>query len=354
MRPNPHEEASQTRRKCVAFTLVELLVVIGIITILIGLLLPALVAARQQAKYVRWQSFSHDMSLDPNIMLYWNFQNDRGGNSVTNMAVTNQDNSSFNPSNLNGQIDYGLFGGKPTVPPPPLSSVDPAELKTLWQNDGRFKGKPSLSFGGMNLPAPNLYCATPANCLYMGRMLDKSQAITVMMWVNVPQSVWPSESQASVLFWGSGTGQVALNIFAPSTDGNLYWDTANASSGLDRVSTPDVFANGTSWQLLCFTKDSKAGIQKIYINGNLAAFSTTKTTGFFGNYQYAGGMGTTDCPLVVGVWPGNANWTGQIDELAIFDADLSPADVIVSGTTCTKVGGVVASRFIQMYQVGVD
>jgi competence protein ComGC len=337
-------------RKWRGFALVELLVVVGIIARLLSLLLPALAKAREQARYVRWQAFSRDMSMDEHVAAYYTFQNDRGGTSITNMAVANH-NYSFEPPSMD--LKMHDFGSNMDV------VSNPQMINFFWSNDGRFRGKPAASFLNSGASDNMVVCPTiAADSAMLGNLLKKSQAITIAIWIYVPPAL--IQQASSVLWWTDTANNREINIHLP-WGGTVYWDTYHpgAVGSTYRMSTPFVYGVESPWSLWCFTKDNGSGIQKIYVNGQLVAAQVfpSGANDMWNSFDtqplsaeaFAGPAESSN--FTFGSNYGYGSIAGTVDELAISDADLSPNDVTPTGSI---IPGVPAVRFMQMYEMGIN
>jgi len=268
-------------RRSFGFTLIELLVVITIISILAAMLLPALAVAKQKGKYGRWLGSTSSLKADPDLMAYYNFQNEdfhmvAGGPLVENKAQ-GINCEKYRKDILNGTMKNG-----------PLPC------------QGRWPGKVGIKFDGSND-----YVDVP-HAKAIGA--DVQEQLTVMMSFKSYETLSKSGSSRRALekggcyFFLQGYGTGGMNFLVNSKG-------TNYCVGIQEALDAD------SWHIV--TGVVGDGKISVYLDGE-----HKETKSIPGPIKDDPGQtlefGRSDSPAYL---------NGVIDEVSIFSRALSPDEI---------------------------
>ncbi len=259
-----------------AFTLVELLVVIGIIALLISILLPALGRAREAANAIKCSS--NLRAIGQGVAIY--IANYKGAIPASNWYYGLQVGPGYqSPATpINGYVHWSAMifaGGAHLTSPPDIASVDPVYLSTagwsIFQCPSVDGGglPPANTFAGNNTPgmsneagpgivdlqAPRLSYMlneelTPRSRLVAGQLGD----VTPYHWVQASEvrnsaetimatEMWGNQNIVSTTSQGSGGGAVS-NSRRPVSG------ISGSASGLGAGMADKLYITSNPWGLV--------------------------------------------------------------------------------------------------------
>ncbi len=199
---------------------------------------------------------------------------------------------------------------------------DPAGLSAWWPANGTSfdvvggqsailvsgttyaAGKVASSF---SLNGVNNYVWMPAQANYdVGK---STNGFTLEFWVKTPGS---SATPRAVVGWNNQTDRGVKLTQSYDALCLQIWETNATDHGLTAVA--GVFNN--NWHHVALTYDRALGQARTYLDG---APQHTDTIGSF--------VPETDYDFYIGEWPGYGFFSGQVDELSLYQRPLSPQEV---------------------------
>lgn len=263
------------------FSLIELLVVIAVVTLLMGMLLPVLVKAKEKAKFTKWFSYSRTQLNDSALVVYYPMK-DHGRLELKNHSKgANSDVLLYNSTDYDGTF-YGA------IRTPKLA---------------RWRSKSAVYFDGSN---------DYVDIGIGGGYGTVKTQVTMVAWV-YPQSFGNWES---IITHGTNNSPYAMQVWA---DGALRfganWGTCQGEVGGGNWNSAGKIQAGR-WNHVAVTYD---GVDiRFYLDGKLDTTVTTAIT--FGIVNEGSTIGV-DLP------GGDEYFHGVIDEVALYSRALSAQDI---------------------------
>jgi hypothetical protein len=257
---------------------------------------------------------------------------DQGTGSITTYfsegmaiaTVTASSNYNFSPS-------LTIASASATSNPQVWFKMDEGTGTSITSSNGSYSG--SFQAGSTALSWESGSYSSGSYSIFLDQSSD---------YVTPPIAIWPTSSATlfTCAFWARMRGDVAemgeATVFFDGvnasnqtiyrlhywSDGNIHFNCGNTGGTVDSLSydwNSSVYDDSSQWHHWAFTKNVSTGQMRIYLDGNDVANSTGNTRTF--DTTKTGGA------KIGGRYANDFLWAGNVNDFAVWDAELSAADM---------------------------